>query len=73
MSALYIYAFSEDYSYCRIATGTNGFNDGPERTVAIVEFKGDAEQRRADFEALRADIGDCSAVFPEAALAKVQS
>lgn len=53
---LYIEAFDSEYAYCLLATGTNVYRDGPERTVARVEFKGTREQREADFKALRAAL-----------------
>lgn len=53
---LYIESFGSDYAYCFIATGTNSYGDGPERTVARVIFTGTPEQREADFKALRAAL-----------------
>lgn len=54
--SLFIESFDSEYRDCLIATGTNVYRDGPERTVARIEFRGDAEQRKADFEALRAAL-----------------
>ena len=50
---LYIEYHEETFLYCGIATGENVHRDGPERSVARVEFKGTPEQREADFNALR--------------------
>ena len=50
---LYIESFDSEYVDCYIATGTNVYGDGPERTVARVIFTGTPEQRQAAFKALQ--------------------
>ena len=53
---LYIFGFESEYRDCQIATGTNEYRDGPERTVARVTFTGTPEQREATFKALQAAL-----------------
>lgn len=72
MSTFYVFGFDSEYRDCVIATGTNSYRDGPERTVARIEFKGSREQREADFRALQAALEAPKPLFEAMGLEPVE-